>query len=212
MKLGIFDSGIGGEAVASSLREHFPEANITVTNDQANLPYGDKTQDEIRQLTNAAIQPLLGSDVIVIACNSATTAAIDWLRQEYPDQTFIGIEPMVKPAALLTKTGVIAVCATPATLASNRYRDLKSSYAANVLVLEPNCRNWAQMIEDSSINEMIITKQINDLIEQGADVIVLGCTHYHWIKTLITDIAAGRAQILEPSTAIAERVKKLLEL
>lgn len=210
MKLGVFDSGIGGEAVALALQTYFPEATITTVNDRVNVPYGDKSATEIRTLTNNAIQPLLGSDVIVIACNSATAAAIDWLRGKYPEQLFIGLEPMIKPAVQQTKSGVIAVCATPATLASERYHNLKQHYASNITVLEPDCSSWARMIEDSTMNEQTLKTQINELLAKSADVIVLGCTHYHWIKEDIMRLSRNKAAVIDPSDAIANRVNQLL--
>lgn len=213
MKLGVFDSGIGGEAVAASLRNAFPDADIMVVNDHDNVPYGSKSPEQIRFLTNAAIQPLLAADcdIIVIACNSASAAAIEGLRQRYPSQVFIGLEPMVKPAAALTKTGTIAVCATPATLASERYRRLVEKYAANTKIIEPDCSRWAYMIENDQINRNEIVRTVNECCNVGADVIVLACTHYHWIKDMVSEIAAGRAQILEPSEAIGRRVRELLQ-
>lgn len=213
MKLGVFDSGIGGEAIAAALRADFPEAEIITVNDRANLPYGDKSSDQIIVLTNAAIQPLLLAkcDVIVIACNSATTAAITWLRDTYPDQLFVGIEPMVKPAAKATRSGTIAVCATPVTLSSDSYRRLVDTHARHLNVIEPDCSDWAEMIENNTVNEAAITHTIEDVIKRGADVIVLGCTHYHWIKQLIKSITQGRATILEPSTAIGRRIHQLLD-
>lgn len=212
MKLSVFDSGIGGEAIAEALRREFPNADIMAVNDRAHMPYGDKTAEEIQALTDTAIQPLLGRDVIVIACNSATTAAIDFLRANYPKQKFIGIEPMIKSAAALTKTGIIAVCATPATLKSSRYQELKTKFAQHVSVLEPDCSTWAKMIEDNDVNETLIAREIEQALAQNADVIVLGCTHYHWIKDEIEQLAHSRATVLEPSEAIGRRVKDLLEL
>lgn len=213
MKLGVFDSGIGGEAVAAALARSFPQATITVVNDREHVPYGDKSPTEVIQLTDTAIQPLLiqQCDVIVLACNTATALAIETLRQRYPAQKFIGIEPMLKPAAALTESHIIAVCATPATLASERYRQLREHYTEGITVLEPDCSSWAKMIEDNAINHAVIAQTINDLCARGADVIVLGCTHYHWIKEEIATLAADRAVILEPSTAIAARVKQLLK-
>lgn len=211
MNIGVFDSGIGGKAVAAALQDTFPSATITTVNDQAHVPYGDKSPDEIRSLTDAAIQPILDNDVIVIACNSATTMAIDWLRERYPTRKFIGIEPMVKPAAAHTTSGVIAVCATPATLASPRYHHLKQTYAANITVLEPDCSLWARMIEDSQVNEESIRQILDELLNKNADVIILGCTHYHWIKDFIVEYVNGRALVLEPSEAIGNRVKQLLD-
>lgn len=214
MKLGIFDSGIGGEAVAASLRSSLPDAEILTVNDRAHLPYGDRSQAEVIALTDAAIQPLLKArcDIIVLACNTATAAAIETLRKRYPDQHFIGLEPMLKPAAELTRSGTIAVCATPATLASTRYHHLKDTYASDATVIEPDCSSWARMIEDNEINEQSIVATIQALLDHGADVIVLACTHYHWIRELIETVAAEQAVVIDPSEAIARRVRSLLEL
>lgn len=213
MKLGIFDSGIGGEAVAASLRTIFPEATIQVVNDRKNVPYGSKTTEEVIRLTDTAIQPLIesGCDIIILACNTASAAAIETLRTRYPEQKFIGFEPMVKPAAALSRTGVIAVCATPSTLASDRYTWLVETYAKTTRIIEPDCSRWAYMIENNHIDRDEIASIVNDCCDAGADVIVLGCTHYHWIKDLISDIAAGRAVVLEPSEAVARRVKAMLQ-
>lgn len=214
MKIGIFDSGIGGEAIADSLRATFPDAVITTINDASHLPYGTKTQDEVIRLTDAALRPLLasGQDVIVIACNTATAFAIDYLRSAYPEQKFIGIEPMVKTAVNLTTSGIIAVCATTGTLSSDRYRLLKERYATGTTVLEPDCSDWARLIENNQLNRSHVIDAINGVCDKGADVIVLGCTHYHWIKDLIDEIADGRAKIVEPSQAIGRRVSELLQL
>lgn len=214
MKLGVFDSGIGGEAVAASLRLTFPEADIIVVDDRLNVPYGSKSTEQIIALTDAAIQPLLAArcDIILIACNTATAAAITVLRSRYPAQAFIGFEPMVKPAALRTKTGRIAVCATPSTLQSERYKWLKDTFAAKTTVLEPDCSGWAPMIQSGHINRAEIEKAVVPCLEDGADVIVLACTHYHWLKDMITDIAEGRAVVLEPTEAITRRIRQLIAL
>lgn len=212
MKLGVFDSGIGGEAVAAALRSTFPDADIITVNDRQHVPYGDKTPDQVIRLTNVAIQPLLAPscDVIILACNTATALAIEPLRNKYPQTKFIGIEPMIKTAAAFTKTGTIAVCATPATLASDRYHNLIAQYGARLRIIEPDCTTWAHMIEHNQINHQMIEHIITDACDHGADVIVLGCTHYHWIKDLITELAAGRATVIEPSEAIGRRVTELL--
>ena len=212
MKIGVFDSGIGGEAVARDLQQHFPHANIITVSDRANLPYGSKTPEQIIHLTDTAIQPLLlGScDVVIIACNTATTVALPTLRERYPTQRFIGIEPMIKTAATLTKHHSIAVCATPATLQSARYLDLKKQFAASVDICEPDCSSWAAMIEDNAVNEQQIRSAVELAIANKADVIVLGCTHYHWIKTLIESIAGDTVIVLEPTDAIARRITQLV--
>jgi glutamate racemase len=212
MKIGIFDSGIGGEAVAASVRTVFPQAEVLVVNDREHVPYGDRTQDEIRQLTDSTIQPLIEQhcDIIVIACNTATAVAIEWLRQKYPGQLFIGLEPMIKPASRLTITGVITVCATPATLASERYARLKNDYGQNVTIIEPDCHDWARMIEDNEMNESKITDMVEQSKKHNADVIVLACTHYHWIREQIETAAGPTISVLDPSAAIVSRISELL--
>lgn len=212
MKLGVFDSGIGGEAVAAALRITYPDAEITTVNDKAHVPYGDKSPSEVLSLTETALKPLLSDncDVIILACNTATALAIETLRQRYPQQKFIGIEPMIKSAAALTKTGTIAVCATPATLKSSRYRELLKKYGSDLKVIEPDCATWAYMIENNQINHRIIEQIITSVCDQGVDVIVLGCTHYHWIKEDILRLTNGRAAVIEPSDAIGRRVQQLL--
>lgn len=213
MKLGVFDSGIGGEAVAAALQRTFPEADIHTVNDRTHVPYGNKAPSEVIRLTNTAIQPLLADncDVIILACNTATALAIEWLRAHYPTQRFIGIEPMIKTAASLTRTGTIAVCATPATLASDRYATLVKKYGANLNIIEPDCSQWAAWIENNQLNHAHVKQIIDAVCNQGADVIVLGCTHYHWIKDVIIALAAGHATVIEPSEAIGRRVSTLLE-
>lgn len=212
MHIGIFDSGIGGEAIANTVRSHFPDARITIVNDRDNVPYGNKPSYQVKQLTESAIQPLLHAqcDVIVIACNTATAVAIDHLRTTYPHQHFIGLEPMLKPASKLTKTGIITVCATPVTLASTNYNDLKRRYASDITVIEPNCSEWARLIENNTINREEIERVVNESKKAGADVMVLGCTHYHWIKEAIQELAGSSTTILEPSEAVARRIAYLM--
>lgn len=211
-RIGVFDSGIGGKAIAEFLQREFVNADILRVDDHKNLPYGDKSSDEVRALTDRAIQPLLSAkcEVIILACNTATAAAIEFLRQKYKDQEFIGLEPMVKPAAEQTKTGVIAICATPGTLASQRYRNLKHTYGRGLTILEPDCSDWARMIEANQVDELIIRHTIDDALRDGADIIVLACTHYHWIRELIEQTASGRATILDPSNAIVQRLHNLI--
>lgn len=214
MKLGVFDSGIGGEAVAAALQRTFPEAEIITVNDHENVPYGEKTRDEVIALTEAAVQPLLSArcDVIVLACNTATALAIEQLRSTYPAQKFIGIEPMIKTAATATTTKTVAVCATPATLRSQRYADLVKHYGNDLTIIEPDCSQWAYWIEHNELNHEHVKQIVDDVCNDGADVIVLGCTHYHWIKDDIIALAHGRAEVIEPSEAIGRRVSQLLQL
>ena len=212
MRIGIFDSGIGGEAIATALNKLFPSVQIISVNDREHVPYGNRQPEEIIQLTKNAIKPLLDikCDAIIIACNTATTIAISTLRLEYPDVNFIGIEPMVKPAAKITKTKCIAVCATPRTLQSDRYNRLKQIWAPGIEIIEPDCSDWAEMIEHDKSDQIDVNSVVKSLVNRGVDVIVLGCTHYHWIKQRIVDAAGPNITILEPTDAIAARIKKLV--
>lgn len=213
MRLGVFDSGIGGQAVAERLAELLPDAEIISINDHDNVPYGDRLTQDIIELSDSAMQPLFDAkcDAIIIACNTVTTVAIHILRARYPGVIFIGIEPMVKPAASLTKTKTIAVLATPATLKSDQYAQLKRLWAADITVIEPDCSAWAALIESGHTQHIPIENTVSELIRQQADVIVLACTHFHWLKKRAEDAAGSRATVLEPSDAISDRILTVLD-
>lgn len=210
-KIGVFDSGIGGLSVANSIKEALPEDEVVFVNDAEHMPYGDKKPAEVLELVVPILQKLAdqGCEAIVIACNTVTTTLITELRERIT-VPLIGMEPMVKPAAEHTKTGIIAVCATPATLASKRYAWLKETYAQGVRVIEPDCSRWAYMIQHDQVNEEHLRHQIEEVCEQGADVIVLGCTHYHWIEDLIQGVAAERAVVVQPERPVIKRLKHVL--
>jgi len=214
VKIGVFDSGIGGQAVAERLQQLFPSIEVLFVNDSKNVPYGSRRRTDIIELTDRAIQPLLQAncDAIVIACNTATTNAISDLRSMHPDVHFVGIEPMIKPASQLTKSGVIAVLATPSTLSSRRYAELKQQWASMFTVLEPDCSNWAELIEHGQLERIDVQSVVGDVSHWGADVIVLGCTHYHWLKDRIHAAAGPAIRILEPTDAIGARLDSLLSI
>lgn len=211
MKIGVFDSGVGGLSVARAIQKTLPEHQVQYVQDAQHVPYGTKPPEQIHQFVLPILQKLVasGCQVIVIACNTVTTTLIDRLRQEL-SVPLIGMEPMVKPAAIVTKTGVIAVCATPRTLASNRYAWLKQTYAANITVVEPDCSDWSYMIEHNQIDHQKIRTRIEHALAQQADVIVLGCTHYHWIEDKIKRIAAGRAEVMQPEQATINQLRRLV--
>jgi glutamate racemase len=117
---------------------------------------------------------------------------------------------MVKPAAAMTKSGVIAVCATPTTLASQRYRELKQEFARDITVLEPDCSDWAAMIEHTGIDENKIANRIQEVLDKQADVIVLGCTHYHWIEDTIRRLSGTKATVIQPEQAIVKQLKRVI--
>lgn len=212
MKIGVFDSGIGGKAVALRLGELLPDAEIICIDDHENVPYGNRSDSEIIALSRLAIQPLVdaGCDAVVIACNTVTTVAITHLRAAYPTMNFIGIEPMVKPAATKTKSKKIAILATDATLSSSSYHLLKQTWAQGITVIEPDTTDWATLIEAGQSEDVPIEDTVFQLIEAGVDIIVLACTHYHWLKERAVSAAGSHADILEPSDAIGSRVIDLL--
>jgi len=213
MKIGVFDSGVGGLSVANAVKKALPQAEVMLREDKENLPYGTKTSKRLLTLVEPILREMVadGCEVIVVACNTVTTTIINQLRERIK-VPLIGMEPMIKPAAEQTKTKVIAVCATPRTLASDRYNWLKNEYAKGLKVIEPDCGDWAMMIESETISRDKIAKIIDDACEQGADVIVLGCTHYHWIEDLINNLANGRATVIQPEQPVINQLKKVMSL
>ena len=212
MKIGVFDSGIGGKSVAEAIARAYPEHEILFRHDDpAHFPYATKTPDELLGFVVPVVQSLVddGCQVIIIACNTVSTTLIDRLRTQFTTP-LIAIEPMVKPASELTKTKVITVCATPTTLASERSTELKRQFATGVTVLEPDCADWSSLIEASAITKERIAQAIVPCLERQADVIVLGCTHYHWIAEDIDALCAGRATVMHPEDAIVRRLRTVL--
>lgn len=211
MTIGVFDSGLGGLSVANALEKALPEVKVLFRNDKENVPYGAKDPELLFKISLPILKDLQkdGCKLIVIACNTLSTTIIDDLRMEL-DVPLIAVEPMLEEAASLSKSGVIAVCATPTTLGSQRYRELKYQFAEDMTVVEPDCSDWSRMIEFKMIDRTNIFTRIDQACQKGADVIVLGCTHYHWIETLIMQIADERAIVLQPTAKIIGQVKREL--
>jgi glutamate racemase len=211
VKIGVFDSGVGGLSVANAIRKELPDLEIVLKEDKQHLPYGSRAIEEIHGFITPIFQEFIDEDceLVVVACNTVTTNLIGQLREEF-DVPMVGMEPMIKPAAERTKSGIIAVCATPRTLASERYGWLKQEFAQGIEVLEPDCSDWALMIENNRIEREKVAKTIEDVIDQGADEIVLGCTHYHWIEQLIKEIANARAEVIQPEKPAIEQLKRVL--
>lgn len=212
MKIGIFDSGRGGEFIHERIATSCPGHEYLVVNDRENLPYGDKTPEVITHLTDLAIQPLLSAqcDVIVLACNTATAAAIDALRVRYPSTAFIGFEPMLKPLASLTKSGTVTVLATAATRTSTRYQALKRRYAAHLTIIEPDTTDWARLIELGRAEEIDLN-HVAASIAAGSDAVALACTHYLELETSLNAIVGRRAHLIEPTPAVIRQLSRLNE-
>ncbi|MBL8121585.1 glutamate racemase [Candidatus Saccharibacteria bacterium] len=212
MKIGVFDSGIGGLSVARAIKKARPDIEVIFRHDMPeHFPYATKTPDEIFTFVVPVLQSLIddGCVVIVVACNTVSTTLIGRLRQQF-DIPLVAIEPMVKPAASMTKQKIIAVCATPTTLASPRYAELKELYAQGITVLEPDCEDWSRLIEQNAMTEARLRQEIEPALAAGADIVVLGCTHYHWVEEAIRQIAEGRAYVLQPEEAIINRLTQVL--
>jgi glutamate racemase len=212
IKVGVFDSGVGGLSVVKAIKEALPDLEVVYKDDKQHVPYGTRRIDEIHEFIKPIFQEFIDEncEVMVVACNTVTTNLIAKLREEF-SVPMVGMEPMVKPAALATKTGVVAVCATPRTLSSQRYQWLKNEYAKAVKVLEPDCSDWALMIENKLIDRDKVAVTIREVIAAGADQIVLGCTHYHWIEEIIKNIAAGKAEVIQPEAPVIKQLKRVLE-
>jgi len=211
VKIGVFDSGVGGLSVVNAIKKAIPDLEIVYKEDKEHVPYGTRNINEIYGFVKPIFQSFVddGCQVIVVACNTVTTNLISRLREEF-DVPMVGMEPMVKPAAAASKSKIIAVCATPRTLESERYQWLKDQFARGVEAIEPDCSDWAYMVETNRVDREKIAKIVEDSIRAGADQIVLGCTHYHWIEELIKELANGRAEVIQPEIAVIEQLKRII--
>lgn len=212
MKIGVFDSGVGGLSVANAIKKSLPNLEVTLKEDKKHVPYGTRQPQEILGFVMPIFQEMVdeGCKVIVVACNTVSTNLMGQLRARFK-VPMIAVEPLIKDAARITRSGVITVCATPATLSSERYRELKQRYADELTVLEPDCHDWAYMIERDEIDVDRIRSSIEGALVEGADVIVLGCTHYHWIEQEIKKVADARAQVIQPEPVIIGQLKQVLK-
>ena len=225
--VGFFDSGIGGTCILNAFRKLCPGVETVYIADTGNCPYGNKPAEEIIRLSEANVKKLLKRHcrMIVIACNTATAAAIDYLRAKYPAVPFVGLEPAVKPAALRSKTGVVGVLATAGTFHGRLYNETKAKFAKNVTVLAVQADEFVTEVEKSGVPgstavdgdrlqskavEKMVRRRIEPLLRAGADKIVLGCTHFPHLKPVIERVCAGRAEVIDPSDAVARQAKRIL--
>ncbi len=211
------DSGVGGLSVLRHLRAELPAEKLLYFADQAHIPYGPRPAEQVFAFTAAITRFLLARQVklIVVACNTATTAALDRLRQTFPDVPFVGMEPAVKPAAAQTRTGVVGVLATPGTLSSHRYASLMARFAADIHVLEDPCLGLVQLIEAGATRaaetRALLQRVVVPMLAAGADTLVLGCTHYPFIRPLLDEIAGPNVTIIDPAPAVARQTRNVLQ-
>ena len=225
MKVGFFDSGIGGTCILRAFKKLCPNEETVYIADSKNCPYGNKPTEEIIRLSEANVKKLLKKNckMIVIACNTATAAAIDYLRTKYPKVPFIGLEPAVKPAALRSKSGVVAVLATAGTFNGRLYNETKAKFAKNVTVIAAVADEFVLEVERLKGTrvetltgprrarlERIVRTKIDPLVAAGADHIVLGCTHFPHLKPLIEAVAGPGVTVVDPSPAVALQARRVL--
>ena len=214
--VGFFDSGIGGKCVLEAFQRLCPDERTVYIADTEHCPYGNRPPEEIVRLSEACVRRLLAQDckMVVVACNTATAAAIAHLRAEHPDMPFVGMEPALKPAAMTTKSGVIAVLATAGTLKGRHYGETKARFASGVKVIAAVADEFVQLVERGETSgpevERIVRARVEPLLEAGADRIVLGCTHFPHLKAVIEEVCAGRAEVIDPSYAVARQARRVL--
>ena len=226
MKVGFFDSGIGGTCILNAFKAICPDVETEYIADTEHCPYGNRPPDEIIRLSEANVRKLLsrGCGMIVVACNTATAAAIDYLRRRHPEIPFVGIEPAVKPAALRSKSGVVGVLATAGTFNGRLYNETKARFAKNVTVIAAVADEFVAEVErlrgrpveslgrsEYARVERLVRSRVEPLLKAGADRIVLGCTHFPHLKSVIEKVCGGRAEVVDPSMAGARQAKRVME-
>jgi glutamate racemase len=214
--IGLFDSGVGGLSVLRAVRQELPHEDLLYFADQKFCPYGPRPAAEIRALSRRVAEFLLSQNckAIVVACNTASAAALDDLRRDFPEIPIVGMEPAVKPAALNSQTRKIAVLATSATLQGDLFQRTRAAHASGVEVLVQYPTDWVERVEhgevDSPETEASVRQVVEPLLESGVDEIALGCTHYPFLTPLIEKIAGTRITILDPSDAVARQTARVL--
>jgi glutamate racemase len=214
--IGVFDSGVGGLSVLREIRRELPGEDLLYVADSGHAPYGDKSSELIEERSIAIVEFLLdqGAKAIVVACNTATGVAIQTLRTRF-SIPIVAMEPAVKPAVALTKSGVIGVLATSRTIASDNFAKLHNRFGADVKILMQACPGLVEQVEAGKLSDnktrALVEQYVVPLLEQQADTIVLGCTHYPFLTSLIQEIAGSSVAIIDPSAAIARELRRRLE-
>ena len=217
--IGIFDSGAGGLSVFREIYKLLPEEKFIYYSDNAHCPYGEKSREYIIDRARAITSFLIseGAEIIVVACNTATAAAISTLREEFPI-SFIGMEPAVKPAAQATETGVVGVLATAGTLKATKYIDTRAKWAQDVKIVEHIGQGFVELVENGTMTgqeaETVVEKSVVPLLEAGADTIVLGCTHYPFLSDTILKVAKAHTDrqvtLIDPAPAVAKHLVEIM--
>lgn len=216
MRIGVFDSGLGGISVLQEIRARMPSASLTYIADSAWVPYGSRGEQVIRQRALSLARFLVedGADLIVVACNTATAAAVPMLRATIA-LPIVGMEPAVKPATAATRSGVVGVLATVGTLQSARFAALLDQFGGNIQVLTRACPGLVEQVEagdlDGPLTRELVERYVTPLVRAGADTLVLGCTHFPFLKPLIQATAGPEVRIIDTGEAVARRVAQVAD-
>ena len=214
--LGVFDSGVGGLSILRAIRRQLPAEDLLYIADQAHVPYGARPLQQVRAFASAITRFLLsrGAKLIVVACNTASAAALHPLRQAFPEVPFVGMEPAVKPAAEMTRSGKVGVLATPATFQGALYGSVVERFAHDVTLLQDTCPGLVAEIEagraGGSTARQILEQALQPMLAAGIDTIVLGCTHYPFVAGQIAEIAGPDVRLIDPAPAVARQVGRVL--
>ncbi|MCF6278491.1 MAG: glutamate racemase [Anaerolineales bacterium] len=215
--IGIFDSGVGGLSVLRAIRRQLPAERLLYFADQAHVPYGPRSLAEVRQFSEGITHFLLsqGAKLVVVACNTASAAALHHLRKTFPETPFVGMEPAIKPAAEYTHTGLVGVLATPATFQGALYASVVERFAHGVTLLQDTCPGLVGQIEagalDAESTRIILGDALRPMLDRGIDTVVLGCTHYPFVIPLIKQLVGDDIRVIDPAPAIARQVARRLD-
>lgn len=214
--IGVFDSGVGGLSIWRAMRKLLPHESMIFLADSGHVPYGEKSTEELQDLTSRITRFLLGKDskMIVVACNTATVHAIGHLREKFPDVPFVGVVPVVKTLSRHTRTGTIAVLSTPATSKSAYLAGLISEFAPDKRVVNVGCDGLEDMVESGRVGTRATTalleRHLEPVIASDADVVGLGCTHYPFLRARIKGLLGPGIRLYDPSRPVARRVREVL--
>ncbi len=214
--VGIFDSGVGGLSVLIEIEKRLPHESLLYFADSGHVPYGNKSPDFIRDRSLKISEFLIskGAKAIVIACNTATASAIGVLRKKWPDMPIIGMEPAVKPALAVTQKGIVGVLATVGTLKSAQFAALLDKFASKTKVVLQPAPGLVECVEAGNLNSQEVRELVKSfvvpLLDKGADTLVLGCTHYPFLKKIIAEIAGPNITLIDTGAAVARQLEKRL--
>ena len=216
--IGVYDSGFGGLSVWRELHRALPRESLIYLGDGKNCPYGTKSEEQIRELAEKAVDDLVerGCKMVVVACNTATAAAIEYLRERFSHIPIVGLEPAVKPACAMTRSKVVGVMATERSLAGRKFLSTLERYGQGVEVLKVVGEGFVEAVEADAEQEPrteeLVRRAVEPMIERGADVIVLGCTHYPFLGDVIRRVVGDReVAVIDSGEAVEKRVESLLD-